>query len=101
MLDKDEVRPVCLKYFLTNSAFYGALKVAIPVAIVFIGSVIGYALANNSTVSVLKTTSEYHSQQIETLNKEINYKLDLLIKKADETERQRRLDAIRNGAIKE
>jgi len=91
------IKENCLKSFLSKDAFFGSLKIIIPIAIVFVGSAVGYALTNNSTVSELKITSGYHSQEIEKLNKQVNEKLDLIIGKMNEQERQDNLDKIRRG----
>jgi hypothetical protein len=81
----EELKQWCMEQFeklLTKDFFFGFLKIAIPVIVLFVGSCVAYALVNNSNMSAAQTTIAEHAKQIEKLNIDINRKLDLLLQRS-------------------
>ena len=96
----EELKQWCMEQFdrfIEKSLFYGWMKIAIPVILIFVSSCIAYALVNNTRLATAEQKITKNSEEIVKLNNEINRKLDLLIQHANEQEQQAKIDRIRNG----
>jgi hypothetical protein len=87
----DALKEWVIDQYFKKEAFYGWMKVLIPVIIIFVSSCIAYALVNNSNVAAAQTSIKQTEQAIEKLNSEINRKLDVLIDRANQAERVERI----------
>jgi phage-related holin len=87
----DTLKEWIIDQYFKKEAFYGWMKVLIPVIIIFVSSCIAYALVNNSNVAAAQTEIRQNTEAIEKLNSEINRKLDLLIDRANQVERLERI----------
>jgi cell division protein FtsL len=65
--------------YTTKDAFYGFMKIAIPIILIFVSSCLAYALVNNTKIATAEAKIAEHSLLIEKLHTEINRKLDILI----------------------
>lgn len=73
------IKSPCLTYFLTKETFNFIMNIAAPVVIMFIGAVMTYALVNAGDVTALKKETVELRTEVNTLQNQINVKLDTLL----------------------
>lgn len=87
------ISDLCKQTFIEKDTMTRTLWGIAVVCITLCGASIAWALSVNTSISALEVKTAYQEQKLHQLDELINQKLDILIKRAEESDRLRRQNA--------
>ena len=84
---KDDIPDLCKATFLTQDKFLSMVWIIAVLILTGGGGCIAWAMATTNSITELKQTQIEEKGKVEYLQNEVNKKLDILIKRAEEQKR--------------